>query len=167
MELDEPLDNREPEAQATVRPLERLAALHERREELWEHVRIDPYAAVTDVEHRRLAVPCERYGDAAPRRREFYRIGEQVAYHLHEARRVGDEPQRLARELQLERDPARFEAGRVIFDRVPRKVAEIDRFAMEIDPAARDPRDVQQVIDDPDEADTRTLIIASLPSGRV
>jgi hypothetical protein len=46
-------------------------------------------------------------------------------------------------------EPARREARAVIVDRLAHELAELDPLALELDLAARDPRDVEQVVDQP------------------
>src|SRR5262249_51694381 len=94
-------------------------------------------------------VAVDRYRDAASTRRELERVAEQIADRLDDSRRVDVDPERAghARERQLE--TRALECGAMIIGGLARELDEIEPLAAELDLAAGDPRDVQQVIDDP------------------
>ena len=73
-------------------------------------------------------------------------VGQQIREHLRESR-VAVDDQRLVRDPDLEVVLLAVEQRARDLDRLRDRVAQIDGRPLELDLAARDPRDVEQVVD--------------------
>ena len=88
-----------------------------------------------------------RCASARPRR-ELGRVLEEVADHLGEARGVGEHEERLAALLDFHRDLAGPEHRAVVLERAAHDRAQLEPLALELDLVPRDPRDVEEVVDE-------------------
>ena len=97
--LDQPLHQRQPDAQAALRAVERAIDLREEVEHLGQHLRGNADAGVAHAEHRLLPFPRRGNPDRAALRRVLGGVVEQVGEHLRQPGLVGVDAQRLARDM--------------------------------------------------------------------
>src|SRR6185369_17560175 len=93
MQLDEPLRDREPDAEAALRAIERLIALHEQIEDVRQDLRIDADALIAHANLHDALDPRQTDLNAPLVRRELRCIRQQVADHLREPVRIAVDDQ--------------------------------------------------------------------------
>ncbi len=147
MELDQVLGDRQAEAEATARPLQRLLALDEALEDVRRELRRDADALVVDAQDGAVAVAAELDRDPLLGARELGRVGDQVADHLGQPHRIAVDPDRGARALHLGRPAALAQHRLGELERARDHVAQVDAPAAQPDLSRRDARDVEQVVD--------------------
>ncbi len=107
---------------------------------------------VSRTEQHDLVVHSLRaHRDHAIGRRVLGGVGQQVGDHLAQARRVAVDAQAAPRHVHLQRVLPLLEQRAGHLDRLRDDLRDLDDFGLELDPAARDARDVQQVVDQPRE----------------
>ena len=157
---------REPDAEAALLAIGRMVGLGEEIEHLRQHVRVDADAGVGDADDRltgAVAVvpgPVDRELDPPAVAGVLDRVGEQVADHLGEPDRVADGDQRTVGQHALEPLPPLGGERPGGLQRAPDDVGEVDPLGAQRDLAARDARDVEEIVDEPDE-------VADLPAEHV
>ena len=145
---------REPEAEAALRAVERLALLHEQVEDARQHLRRDADAGVAHAQDdRRSPSRAARDGDAC-RRGSVYLAALVSRLATTCARRTGvavdGEAAGAARRRSSWWLPLLEQRARHL-DRLGDDLGQLDRLALELDLAARDARDVEQIVDQADQ----------------
>ena len=102
LQLDQPPDQREPDAQPALRPVEAALALDEQIEDVREQVRRDAHARVLHLEECVGPSAPDGHANAAAGLRVLERVGEQVGDDLLEPHAVGVDPHR--HRLDAQRD---------------------------------------------------------------
>ena len=95
--LDQPLDQREADAESPVRAARAFFLLPEHVEHKRQELRCDALARVADADHAAIAVSRERDGDRAAGWREFQRVEQDVPEDLLQAIAVGIHAERARR----------------------------------------------------------------------
>ena len=96
LHLDQPSHEREADAEAALRAVERALELRERLEHHRQRARGDAHAGVAHAEHGIATFVRQLDLDLAARVRVLRRIVDQVAEHLREAREVAADADRLS-----------------------------------------------------------------------
>ena len=138
MHVHQRLDDREPEAQAAGMAIERLLALHEQIEHMAQQLGRDAAALVFDDDLHQAIAFAQAQRDAAVGRRELGGVAEQVAQHLRQAHRVADDPQRLARQVDLDRARTLFERRLRELERTRDDCVHVDALVLQRDLALGD-----------------------------
>jgi hypothetical protein len=141
VQLDEPLDERQTEPEASARSGDAVWRLLERLEDPRQHFRCHAGARVADrpaTPQWLLLVEREADLDCPARRRELLRIGEQVTDDLSEPGRVAVDPHALGGKLHGQRDTTRLEARAPVFGHGSQKKTTVDGCPLESQPAAFD-----------------------------
>jgi hypothetical protein len=151
VELRQPFHEGEPEPEAAGAPIERALRLHERLEQPTQHVGRDARARVS---HRDDADPlAEHDGERrrAAARRELDRVLQQVADHLRDPDGVGVHDDGLGGDAHVEPHAAPREELAMVVRRAARELPEVDALSLALEPhlAAGDPRDFEQIVDEP------------------
>ena len=149
--LDQAADDREPEPEPALRAIERLPALVEGLEHVGQHLGRDPDPRVAHPERDALALEPRRDPDRASPLGVLRRVGHEVGDHLGEADRVAVDEQAPERDVRHQLVAALLEQRARDLDRLGDHVREVEVLAVELDPAAGDPRDIEQVVDEPDD----------------
>jgi hypothetical protein len=150
--LDQVAHDREAEAEAPAQRVAFPIRLHERFEDAAELIGCDAAAVVAhgDPDPTGPARALDEHVDLSARGRELRRVGQQVREDLSEPERIAlHRDARGGPDLQgvpVARDERGGDLQRALQHRSQRH-----RLATQLDVAARDPRDVEQVVDQPDE----------------
>src|SRR5262249_37065625 len=104
MEIDEPFDNREPEAGAIVLTAASALDLEKRVADAREIVRRDTDAGVRDLKPYILAIHARAHGHGPAGVGELDGVGDQIDQYLHDGRPVGDDFGETMRDIDVERD---------------------------------------------------------------
>ena len=149
VQLDERLDQCQPESQAALRAIQRALALHKRIEEPLEQLRRDADARVGDFQEGAVTVSRDAHRHAAARGRVLQRIAKQVRDHLLEPCLVGVDPS--GRDVRA--DVVTVESTRrpPAAQHVGHQLGEGERAPVEHDLARGHPAHVEQIIDQPRE----------------
>src|SRR5581483_6456300 len=145
--LDDARGDREAETEAAMAALLRIGRLPEPLEDVRQERAVDADAGVGDDDlDLRVA---RRYGqrDEAARWRELDRVGDQVRQHLLKPVRVALDRRGLDVQPQLDArraDPRRHRVGDG-----PHHIGEIERGNLQLELPLLDPRDVEQLVDEP------------------
>ena len=144
MQLDQPPDEGQAEAEAVGARVARSAPSNEQIEDLRQQGGRDPAAGIADAQHRLRAVPLHADVDTAATRGVAERVVQQICDHLLEPRSIPDHPDRvgLQHHLVLGGLAGRLES----LERAPGHVRERDRVAFDDDPPGGHARDVEQVV---------------------
>jgi hypothetical protein len=131
--------------------VERLALLHEQAEHALEHLGRDAGALVLDRQPDRAVVARRLDGDPRLGAGVLRRVGEQVRYDLGEPVRIDVDEHAVARDAQLEPVAPLLEHRARDLEPARDDLGQLDAPAPQLDAAARDPRDVEQIVDEPAE----------------
>ena len=118
------------------------------------------------AEHDLVALAAPGHGDPAARLGVLRGVRQQVRNHLGEPAEVGVHGQAALRDVDVERVPLLLEQRARHLDRLRDDVCELDRLALQLDLAACDPRDVEQIVDEADEVLDLALDDACAPARR-
>ena len=145
MRFHEPPRNRQPQSQSCELPRRARLALLKCVEQARKNLRIDPLAGVDHIDPHAAAGRVARAdGDGSLFVREFLRVVDQIPENLLEARLVA--MNEVLRRLQFH-----YRTHRIIaladFDRGPQHQVHVDRFKVQLQLAAHDPRVIEQVAD--------------------
>jgi hypothetical protein len=140
MELDEPANQREADAEAASRPIEGPIRLHVHVKDKRQQSRRDAEPRVLDAEHRVVAVGAERHANVATCRRVLDRVRHDVGEYLFEPGGIRIDPCRLRADLDLTIQPC---VGGLSGDRSAYRLGEVDRLPIEPDLARNDPLDIE------------------------
>ena len=154
VQIDERLGNREAEPEPAEGLRDGAAALLERIENPRQRLGRDADAGIghADLKRRRAVVRHHPRGDgdAAAFRGELERVLQQVPEDLRQPRGIGADDHRAAREVAL---PRQLFAAEVAFARGLQRVLEqrreVDALQPQLQLAARDAGEVEQVVDEP------------------
>src|SRR5690606_8769345 len=142
---------RQTDPEPALRSIERAARLREELEDRRQKLGLDPHAFVADAHDHVVAVSLTDELDPPFRVGVLRRVSEQVLDDLHEADRIGVEPYLLARCREAELLIPRSNRGTDGVDGLREDFRELDALATKLDPSAHDPRDVEEVVDQPNE----------------
>jgi hypothetical protein len=109
------------------------------------------YAGVAHEELRHVVARGKDHDDAAGRRRELARVDEEVSEDLRDPRPVRPDPEGRGGDGRVDLDVRLDERRAVVVERPSHLVTQVDALAPQLDLAARDARDVEQVVDEPRE----------------
>ncbi len=150
MQVDERLDDRQPEAGSGVRaaPVPRpVKAIEHARNLLFGHP--DPGVGDDDLHPRPVGLDADVEG--ASLGRVQVRVGQQVGDDLADPPRIGERRRQRRRDVRGQvlvlRDDARLHQ----LDHLVHDLADIDRAPVDLDVVGLDPRHVEQVVDELDE----------------
>jgi hypothetical protein len=149
VQVDDAARERQPDAEAALRARERRVRLDEQVEDRGQVLARDADPVVLHLDLGRAVVPLQRHPDPTARGRVLARVVQQVPDHLLQARGVAQhrhrpvgQRERQVLSLPLERRPMGFH-------RLRDRLAQVERLRAQADAAARDARDVQQVVEQP------------------
>ncbi len=146
--LDQPLDQRQADAQAALRAFARAVGLREQVEHARQHVGRQADARVLHHDHRVVAIALGQHLDVAALGRVLGRVVQQVGHDLAQPRRVGVHHQRARRrEPRREVVAAGVDQRAAGLDRGADGVGHVDLLAPQFDLALADAADVEQVVD--------------------
>src|SRR5262249_31754125 len=145
--LDESFDHREPQAKSAAGSIDGLRGLGERLKYVRQHVGRDAHAGVAHAQHNHWAFDLEADDDSAASRCEFFRVAQEVAQRLGQANGISVHPKEPWLEMALEVNTARFEAHAMVIHGAAHQISELQAFGFELDLAARNARDVEQIVD--------------------
>ncbi len=147
MALHEIPHQRQADAQALADALGRFVDLDEEVPDLRELVPSDADAVVAHADHHVVELAFCGDLDAPLPFGVLGRVEDEVLEDLLQAHAVGDDPERLLRKLHDHLVPADLDLALAGLDRVANLVVDVERLAAQLDGPARDPRDIQQVLD--------------------
>lgn len=128
------------------RPPQAAPPLHEEVEDAQQQVRRQAGAVVDHPDGGDCAAGRRGDGKAAAAGRVLGRVRQQVQQHLGQPQRIAIHDQPL-RDLHLDGVPGGFNGRNHRLDGPRHDVGQIDPLAAQLDLAARDPEDVEQVVD--------------------
>jgi hypothetical protein len=132
-----------------LRSVERLIALHEQIEDVRQPLASDP-AAPIDHPNRRFAVArVDLEPDAAAARRVLRGIADEIRLNLLQACGIADDVHRLIRHVDRQVGLALDEKRPQRLDRGARRIAKIEQRIAQDDAAVRDPRHVEEIVEQP------------------
>ena len=141
------LHEREADPEAALRAVRRAVGLREQVEHVRQQLRVDAAAVVAHLRPRLAAVDRDREHDAPARRRVLGRVVEQVDEHLDQPRAVALDRHRRVRQLHRQCVLALLDVRARLFHGRHRDLVQVEDLVLQFDQAARDARDVQQVVD--------------------
>src|SRR5207249_11402196 len=147
VQLDDVVDDREPETQAAVRARVRAVGLPEGLEDVRQELGRDPLALVADGDDRLPVAAGEPQDDAAAPGGELDRVREEVPHDLLEAGGIALDPPPSELEDLLDPNLLRLGVGAHRIERRLGDGREIDRPGVEDELPGRDARHVQEVLD--------------------
>ena len=147
VQLDEPLHQRQPEAEAPARAVERLRLLHEQIEDALQQVGPDALAGIPHAQHGVAVGPLDDHPHLAAGRRVLERIVDQVPDHLLEPCRVAVDVDGLALDLDLCRPVSA--ACRSASSRPDRQLAQVDELRAQLDLPGGHAGHVEKVVHQP------------------
>ncbi len=148
MHFGEPSNNREPDAQTTMRARARRIRLPERLEHEGQEMRLDAGAGVAHFDSVGVVAAREPHRNGAAARRKPHRVGDQVPEHLLQAVGIAHGWKRpLADALQGHVPRVCGRPARI--DRIRRDRAEVHVAHVQQQLARRDAGHVEQVLDQP------------------
>ena len=148
LHLDEPPHDRESEAQATVRTIERRRPLHEQFERMSENVIGHPLSVVAHADDGRSIFLRRAHGDRPTFPRELRRVVNEIGDRLGEPHRIDIERDRFTRHVDRDVLSPLLDQMPPHIDRLGHHLRQRDAPPLERDDAARDARDVEQIIDE-------------------
>ena len=169
--LDDLPHQREPDAEPAVGAVEGAVDLGEEVEDVAQHLRRNADPVVAHRDHRLVLLGMELEPDAPAFRGVLGGVVEEVADHLGQAGGVALHLERARRQRHHQLLAARVDQRPRGLDRARDHRGEVDRLALQRDLAARDARDVEQVVDQPrqlvdlaldDVARARALLVGQL-----
>ncbi len=151
MHRHETRHQRQADAEAGLRA--RLAARHlcEQVEDRPQLVGRDADPGVGDGDHDVTALAFGGEHDVPPAFVELARVDQEVAEHLYQAHRVGFQPDRFCGPGKLERQSGGLHQRSGHLRRLVHRCRQLHGFAVELQLAARDAGNVQQVVHEVDE----------------
>ncbi|CAA9444575.1 MAG: hypothetical protein AVDCRST_MAG64-4426 [uncultured Phycisphaerae bacterium] len=150
MHVHQGLADRQPQPQPAEPPRHRPLALLERVEQPGHGVGLDADAGVGHPHGPPpLLVVLAAQRDPAAGRRELHGVAEQVAAHLLEAGRVRPDVTVLRPQVQGDLDSLLLHLPLVHLQAVPQDGVGVHDLEVQLDLAPADPRQVQQVVDQP------------------
>ena len=149
MQLDQAAHQREADAEAALRPIERRGDLREHLEEAGEVPRFDADAGVANRDHDLAAHARGADPDVPAGLGVARRVVEQVGKDLREPRAIGLEPDRLGRQRDGERVPRGVDGGPAGFDRGLQDGGDVHGSNAQRELVAADAAHVEQVVDEP------------------
>ena len=139
VQLDEPLDECEPDPESALLAVERHVLLREQAEDAVERLGDEPHARVADPDLGPVTRGAHVHLDGPPARCELRRVRQNVPDDLREAGPVGLDPERLRRQVHVKLVRPLLHQRTCGFDRVPDDLPEIEAHGRERDLAARHP----------------------------
>ena len=142
------LDQRQPEAKAALGAVEGPVRLGEGLKQVRQDICTDPSPGVANP-NGCLAIPTalDRNSGGAALGRELHRVLQQVADHLNQAGPVGVNHQPGAAGPQRKLHAGSCKQVAVVLDRPADQLVEVHPLLFKPDLAARDPRDVEEIVD--------------------
>ncbi len=147
MTLHEVAHDRQSETEPAFRASGPLPAPDEQVEDLRQHLGGDPDARVADADAYLVGVARGGDRDGTAWRRVACSVGEQVGDDLRDARRIDEHRQARARHVDGERVRSRFEERARHLDTPRDDVGRLDGRELQLHLAARDSRDVEEIVD--------------------
>ena len=139
------------DAQAALRPLQRTVFLREQVEDVRQHFGVDAGTVVLHAHEDAILVPAFRREDDLPAVRGVLGgVVEQVGENLRQPRRIGVHINGFRRELHRQRVPGLVDERAADFHGALHDLVQTDGLFAQGDPAPRDARDIEQVIDQTD-----------------
>ena len=148
--FDDPLHEREADAEAAARAPAGAIGLAEHVEHPRQHLRVDAHAGVRDADHGLVAVAAEGDRDRLARLAVLCAVVQQVGEHLREPRAVGVARRPAApRRVTVTDCPAVPSTGSLVSTASLIAAARSIGSQRRLHLAGRDARDVEQVVDQP------------------
>ena len=149
MSLDEVAHDGQADAEPALRAIDRLPLLDEQIEDVRQHLGRDANAGVTHAQDHFMVDGLAADGNVPSRRGVLGGVGEQVRNHLAEPRDVGIHQQAASRHLDRQRVISLLEQRARHFDGLRDDFRNLDEIGFQFDLAARDPRHVEKIVDQP------------------
>jgi hypothetical protein len=168
VQLDQALHDREPDAEPALYAREAPLRLREEVEDACQHLGRDPDAVVAHADRDLAAGVDDLDRDAAPGLGVLRGVADEVCDHLLQAGGVAVDQDVSAREGHGERVGAVVDQGARRLDRALDDAVDDEPLRAQRDPAVRDARNVEEVVDQPAElvrAAGRDLEGAIAPGG--
>ena len=150
VELHQLPDERQANAQARASFERRGRPLREEVEDPAEHLGGDAHAVVADRHDRAAITFLGRHGDSSALRRVLRRVVQEIGEDLAQAHRIPVNGDWRVEGMNRQTVPGCVDERPADVDRVSNDPDQIGMLAMERDLSAGDPRDLQQVVDEPD-----------------
>ena len=151
VQLDQATGDRESQAEAALRPIEGLALLGEHVEHKRQHLGRDADARVRDGDADVLSLAPGLDLDPPALLGVLPRVGQEIGHDLSEPRRIGGDHEACGRHVRDQLLVAKLEERARHLDRLGDDVTDLDGLGPELDLAARDARDIEQIVDQPDQ----------------
>ena len=162
MQLDERPHQRQADAEAAARAVERVLALHEQAEDPRQHLARDADPFVLDAQNAAVAIRERPHADGPTRRRVLHRVGHQIQDDLVEAYGIGIDADLV--ELCVDDVAAGGGAAAHHAERLLDRLRQAHGPALEHDLAGPHARGIEQIVDEPPEVNDLTLDdVARLP----
>ncbi len=149
--LDQVAGQGQADAQAALGAVERALPLHEHVEDAGQHVGPDADAVVDHRHHHLAALAPAAHHHRAARVGVLGRVGQEIGQHLGQADLIHLDKQAGARHLDRQEVRALLEQRAGHLDRLGHHRGQLHRLAAKLHPAARDARDVEQIVDQADQ----------------
>ena len=144
--LDQVAHDRQSDAKPALRSVERLPFLDEQIEDARQHLRRDADPGVAHGQHDVVVDARRANGHHAVRRRVLGRVGQEIRDHLAQARRVAVDAKAVPRHVHSQRVVALLEQRAGHLDRFRDHLGHLDDLGLQLDAAAGDAGDVEQVV---------------------
>lgn len=149
VQFDQAARQRQPDAQPALRGLGRAAGLHEHVEHGVQHFGRDADAIVLHADDGLAVHRLRSQRDVPAGGRVLGGVVEQVGEHLREPHAVAFQRQRAVGQMQHELVLRGIEQWAAQLQRVVQHLAQVDGAHVRLDLAARDARDLHEVVDQP------------------
>ena len=149
--FNQPVCERQADAQTAGRSIENVPFLVKHLEQVRERLGRDADPGVADAQYRVTAFHVRGHRDLSTARRELHRIVQHVREHLYEAGRIAVNPDRRRRRLHIESMLGSLCEGHRAFQRDLYQIRQPHTLAAEPDLVRRNPRHIEQVLDQADE----------------
>jgi len=146
---DRPHDG-EAESEPALGAVEVAPALDEQLEDARQERRVDAAPVVLHLQPRRRAERRRAQPHMPAGGRVLDGVGEEVRDHLRQPLRIGVHDERALGQLHAELVPRPLHERTSRLQRGVHRLAEVGRPALQLEPPARHPRHVEQVVDEPD-----------------
>ncbi len=147
MQLDQAANESQADSEAAAGAVERMVGLHEKIEDLVLHVGRDADSVVAYLQHGAPVQGTQRDGDPATGLGVLRGVGEQVRDDLFEPRGVSAHQERTLRKGDGQVVTERFDRGKGGLDGERDDRLEVNRRLAQIDMAASDAGDVEEVFE--------------------
>jgi hypothetical protein len=164
--LDQASHESETDSKSRLRFGRATGQTREQGKQLRQRLDRDPFSVVPDPELDRCVGAPHAELDPAARLRVLDRVAQQVAEHLHQARAISLDKHGLGRAVDAQLVLVFHERRLDRLDGPADDRAHLQAFHVEIDRAAGDPRDIEQVVDQLGEVQHLTLDDLAGPGDR-